>query len=64
MRLHFFFDRASCELFADGGRSVMTEVFFPNEPFSGWQFYVDHGSVKIISGQVYGLRSIWTGTQK
>ena len=29
IKMHLFFDRASCELFADGGEVAMTEIFFP-----------------------------------
>jgi sucrose-6-phosphate hydrolase SacC (GH32 family) len=32
--LHAFIDRASVELFADNGQTVMTEIFFPNEDFT------------------------------
>jgi fructan beta-fructosidase len=32
--LSLYFDAASVELFADQGLSVMTSVFFPNQPFT------------------------------
>jgi sucrose-6-phosphate hydrolase SacC (GH32 family) len=31
--LRLFIDAASVELFADGGSTVMTSVFFPRSPF-------------------------------
>ncbi len=32
--LTIFFDKTSVELFADGGRTVMTSLFFPTHPFT------------------------------
>jgi fructan beta-fructosidase len=34
MDISLLIDVSSIELFADGGLTVMTEIFFPNEPFS------------------------------
>ena len=34
IKLHLFFDVASCELFADGGEVAMTEIFFPTTDFT------------------------------
>lgn len=46
IEMHIFIDVASCEFFADGGASVMTDIFFPNENFT---------TVKIIGeGEVSG----------
>ncbi|WP_026769570.1 glycoside hydrolase family 32 protein [Asinibacterium sp. OR53] len=33
IKLDFVVDRSSVELFADGGLSVMTEIFFPHQPY-------------------------------
>ncbi len=34
--LHLYFDRSSVELFADDGRTVMTELLFPSRPLVGY----------------------------
>ncbi|MCB0588142.1 MAG: GH32 C-terminal domain-containing protein, partial [Phaeodactylibacter sp.] len=55
LRLHLFFDVASCEMFADGGEVVMTEAFFPSEDFSEVKLYSSGGDVKVIEARVYPL---------
>jgi fructan beta-fructosidase len=47
--MHLFFDVASCELFADDGTVVMTDIFFPNGDFSKFEF-VGEG---LLSGDVW-----------
>ncbi len=56
IQMHLFFDRASCELFADGGQTAMTEIFFPNEDFTTCRLVTDKGTVTLKKGMVYGLR--------
>ncbi|MBC6993637.1 glycoside hydrolase family 32 protein [Neolewinella lacunae] len=34
LRIHAFFDRTSAEVFFDGGDPVLTDIFFPTEPFT------------------------------
>jgi fructan beta-fructosidase len=48
-------DASSMEVFADGGLTVMTGVFFPHEPMS--QLRIISSSVKAAS--IIPLRSIW-----
>ena len=33
LKINFILDKTSVELFYDEGETVMTEIFFPNEPF-------------------------------
>ena len=37
MDLSIILDKTSIELFADGGRSVMTALFFPSQPYTKWE---------------------------
>jgi fructan beta-fructosidase len=37
MDLSILLDKTSIELFADGGRSVMTALFFPTFPYTKWE---------------------------
>ncbi len=39
MDLTILLDKTSVELFADGGRTVMTALFFPTHPFTNWKVY-------------------------
>jgi sucrose-6-phosphate hydrolase SacC (GH32 family) len=45
---------ASCELFADGGEVVMTDIFFPGEEFSEVKLVVSGGEVE-VRGEVYEM---------
>jgi fructan beta-fructosidase len=59
VRFHLFFDRASAELFADSGATVMTDIFFPGEDFNRVKIYAEKGAVKLVRGEAYSLKSIW-----
>ena len=59
IRLHLFFDVASVELFADGGATVMTDIFFPGENFTSVKIYAEKGKVKLVNGEVWRLNGIW-----
>lgn len=53
-----YIDNASIELFADDGITVMTAIFFPNEPFSNIQ--IDSpGGMKMNNVEYTPLKSIW-----
>ena len=56
--LTLIIDQASVELFSDGGLTVMTEIFFPQAPFSTITL---EGSddFQIQSFQFHNLGSIW-----
>ncbi len=55
VQFHLFFDRASCELFADGGEVAMTEVFFPAADFKSLRIEVAGGAVQLRAGKVWQL---------
>lgn len=57
-------DVASVELFADGGKTVMTDVVFPDEKFTKIKLLVNEGEIKILSGKVTSLKSIWENPDK
>jgi fructan beta-fructosidase len=59
VKLHLFFDKASVELFADDGATVMTEIFFPTADFTQLSLVVEKGAVNIQAGTVYELEGIW-----
>lgn len=59
LQLHVFFDRASAELFADGGASVMTDIYFPNEDFNQIKLFSENGAVQLKKADFYNIKSIW-----
>jgi len=59
IRMHLVLDVASVELFADGGATVMTDIFFPTEEFDRVSLFADGGEVKLLRGEVHRLESIW-----
>jgi fructan beta-fructosidase len=59
IRLHLFFDAASCELFADGGATSMTDIFFPSENFTAAKLFSEGGKTAVVQGKIWPLKSIW-----
>ncbi|WP_162052239.1 glycoside hydrolase family 32 protein [Pontibacter pamirensis] len=57
--LRLVVDVASVELFADGGKTVMTSIFFPDEEFTQVRLVADNGELKVTSGQMTELKSIY-----
>jgi sucrose-6-phosphate hydrolase SacC (GH32 family) len=59
VRLRFFLDTASAELFADGGATVMTDVFFPESTFTKLRLLTKKGKIRLIRAQAHTLKRIW-----
>jgi len=59
IKLHLFIDAASVELFVDDGDLVMTNCFFPTKAFTKLTLFADKGEVKLKSGSITKLKSIW-----
>jgi fructan beta-fructosidase len=58
LQLHLFLDVASVEVFANDGLGVMTDIFFPTEPFT--QVEIISKGAKVLEGSnAYVLQSIW-----
>ena len=54
-RLRLFVDRSSIEAFVDGGKSVMTNIVFPSEPYKSMKFESVRGSFTVKKMNVYRL---------
>ncbi|GAA4442498.1 glycoside hydrolase family 32 protein [Pontibacter saemangeumensis] len=52
-------DVASVEFFADGGKTVMTDIFFPDEPFTNVRLITEKGQYRLKSGKLTELKSIY-----
>jgi fructan beta-fructosidase len=47
LKLHIFVDQSSLEIFADGGRTVMTELIYPQPDDDGIEIYGIGGTVEV-----------------
>lgn len=52
-------DKSSIEMFVDGGKVVMTDIFFPNEDFSKLIFITDESEIVLRNTRIYTMKSIW-----
>ncbi len=59
IRFHAFIDLSSIELFVDDGALVLTELCFPESGFEQIHLYANKESVKLKTGTIYSLKSIW-----
>lgn len=59
IELIVYIDHASIELFADQGRTVMTDIIFPTVPYTQIEIMPSGGEVEILEGSISQLRSIW-----
>lgn len=57
VRMRIIVDVASAEMFADDGSTVLTDVFFPNSDFNKARLFAENGTVRLIAGEIYGLKS-------
>ena len=58
MDLSIIVDESSIELFADGGLSVMTSIFFPGKPYNHLE--IENGKNLVFRKFEYiGMQSIW-----
>lgn len=58
LTLRILLDRNSVELYADQGRAVLSSCFVPGED-NHLELYSKGGKVKLVSMQVYELKSAW-----
>lgn len=57
---HVFFDVASAEVFADGGLTVFTDIYFPNEDFNKVEVFMENADeVKTTNTALYPIKRIW-----
>ena len=57
--LQLFLDTASIEVFADGGTTVITDIYFPSTPFDRIAVTAEGGEAVLTGGEKYRLGSIW-----
>jgi fructan beta-fructosidase len=59
IRMRLYLDHNSVELFAEEGRTVMTELFFPTELLTQLSVFAEGGAVELSEGTIYPLERIW-----
>jgi fructan beta-fructosidase len=59
LNLHLFIDTTSAELFADGGKMVMTTIFFPRSGFTKLSVIPAGSGTIVRKAEIYHLKSIW-----
>jgi fructan beta-fructosidase len=59
VRFHIFVDRCSVEVFGNDGQMVLTELIFPDSTSQGIQLYSRNGETKLVSLDIWKLRSAW-----
>ena len=59
VHLRILVDWSSVEVFADGGRRVITDQIFPDASSDGVELFADGGSAELNSLKVRHLRSSW-----
>jgi len=57
--MHIVFDVASAELFADDGATVLTDIFFPSEPFDRIAIYSNNAPTTVNVAEINHLEGIW-----
>lgn len=56
IKLTLYVDRSSIEVFGEGGKYVMTNRVFPDNPYNRISFHVSDGSCMVKSLNIYGIR--------
>jgi fructan beta-fructosidase len=59
VQIRLLLDVSSVELFADQGRVVLTDLFFPSQPFDSISLFSEGGKVELLKGQMWQLKGIW-----
>jgi len=55
LSVEFILDKTSIELFYDEGETVMTEIFFPHQPFETLTLEAEGSTQAVFSGQLVEL---------
>ncbi len=64
LRMRLLLDVASVELFADGGATVLTDIFFPSSTFDSISLYAEGGEAELVGGEIHRLEGIWSPEQR
>jgi fructan beta-fructosidase len=59
LKMRLLFDAASVELFADDGKTALTDIFFPTQDFNDFEIYAQDGTIRLSQLKMWKLKSIW-----
>jgi len=59
LEFDIYLDHASVEVFFNGGKSVMTEIFFPVSPLYKIEIIAETNDVELISSKISSLDKVW-----
>ena len=59
MKIRFFMDAASSEIFIDDGAVSFSSIFFPSKKFDKISMLAENGTLILEKAEVYPLKSIW-----
>jgi fructan beta-fructosidase len=57
--LHVFIDWSSIEIFAKGGRVVMSNLVFPHRGYNKIEFFAIGGDVKALRYDIWEINTVW-----
>lgn len=58
LKIRLIFDTASVEMFAGGGATALTDIFFPSEDFTRFKIYSNGGKTVFLRAKAWNLKSI------
>lgn len=58
LSLRIFIDRSSIEVFGNGGKTVMTNLVFPTEPYSSVSVTAEGGNARIENLKIYPIKEL------
>ncbi len=58
IKFRMYVDHSSIEMFIDDGEIVLTEIFFPSEPFTEIELFTEGGEAVFGDFKVYGVEGI------
>ncbi len=59
VNMQIYIDRASIEMFADSGKTTMTEIMFPKMPYNKIEILANTNEVYLLKGVITKLKKIW-----
>jgi sucrose-6-phosphate hydrolase SacC (GH32 family) len=60
VKIRALVDRTSLEVYGNDGRVALTSCFLPRAKEKGLELFAEGGSARVVSLQVYSLRTAWT----
>jgi len=60
IKFHVYLDRSTIEVFGNNGEIAMTNLIFPDSQSHGLELFSNGGNVKLLSLDMYRLKSIWS----